>query len=103
MKTISLLNRHLIIPADIAQKFVEKENHVLVVYYAQHKKLMLAPASDAIFKQLHKTSMLMVKEKNLAGDKSVSLEEILIDHDLDDEDRPLDYTWDATNIIQVYL
>jgi hypothetical protein len=29
----------------------------------------------------------MLKEKNLKGDKSVSIQEIVIDHDIDDQDR----------------
>lgn len=103
METIQLLNRHLIIPAKISQSFLGNQSHIHMVYYPQHKKLMLAPASDALFKQLHKTTMQMVKDKNMAGDKSISLEEILIDQDLDDSNRPLDYFLDAMNIISVYI
>jgi hypothetical protein len=99
--SISLVNRHLIIPAAIAKDFVGEASHVNIVFYASRKTLMLAPTSDELFKTMHKTSMQMVKNKNLAGDKSISLEELLIDNDLDDTDRIMQHKLDEMNILQV--
>lgn len=84
-----LINRHLIIDAETATALFPEATHVNMVYYANNKTLLLAHTQDELFKSLHKTSMQMVKNKNLRGDKSVSLEELLIDHDLDDQDRHL--------------
>jgi hypothetical protein len=100
---ITLTNRHLIIPAEIAAGFTGDNPHVNMVYYAQRQTLLMAPATDELFKSLHKTSMQMVKNKNLAGDKSISLEEMLIDNELDDTDRPLEFHLDGMNILQVFF
>lgn len=103
METVALLNRHLLIGAELAKSFLADSTHINMVYYAQRHTLMLAPAADELFKGLHKTSMQMVKNKNLVGDKTISLEELLIDNELNDMDRPLDYKLDAMNIMQVFL
>ncbi len=103
MNNISLTNRHLFIPALIAQDFLADSSHVHVVFYPQRQVLLLAPSSDELFKGLHKTSMQMVKTKNLTGDKSISLEEILLDHEIDESDRLLSYQLDAMNIMQVFF
>jgi hypothetical protein len=103
MADIKLSNRHLIIPAEIALPFLGDNSHVNMVHYAQRGALLLAPATDALFKGLHKTSMQMIKNKNLAGDKSISLEEMLIDNDIDDADRILSHKLDEMNIMQVYF
>jgi hypothetical protein len=34
----------------------------------------------------------MLKNRNLAGDKSLSLQEVIIDNNLDGSDRPLEFT-----------
>jgi glycerate kinase len=103
MNEVKLNNRHLIILADIAIPFLGENSHVNMVYYPQKQTLLLAPATDELFKGLHKTSMQMIKNKNLTGDKSISLEEMLIDNEIDDANRPLTYKLDQMNIMQVYL
>jgi hypothetical protein len=103
MPEVKLSNRHLIIPAEIALPFLADNSHVNMVYYAQRGALLLAPANDELFKGLHKTSMQMIKNKNIAGDKSISLEEMLIDNDIEDTDRKLNHKLDEMNIMQVYL
>lgn len=65
---------------------------------------MMADSRDEIFKGLHKTAMQMLKDRNLRGDKSVSLEETLIDHDIDDSDRVLVHKADAVmGILTIHL
>lgn len=91
-----LINRHLIIDAQTAATLFPEATHVNMVYYANSRTLLLAATQDELFKSLHKTTMQMVKNKNIRGDKSISLEELLIDQDLDDLDRPLPGKVDAT-------
>jgi hypothetical protein len=44
----------------------------------------------------------MLKEKNLQGDKSISIHEILIDQELDESDRELSFS-EAEGIIKINL
>ncbi len=86
---VMLRNRHLVVAAEIAADAFGDVAQVYIVYYANQKALLLAPMDDEIFPTVHKPALQMLKKRNLQGDKSVSLEEILIDNDLDDTDRPL--------------
>ena len=64
----------------------------------------MASSTDALFKGLHKTSMVMLKLKNGKGDKSITIQEIMIDHDIDPSDRDLDFKADAIlKVISIYL
>jgi hypothetical protein len=66
------------------------------VYYTNRNALLIAASSDDLFKSLHKTSMSMLKHKNGKGDRSFSIQEVLIDNDLNAEDRDLAYIADDT-------
>ena len=88
---VRLRRSHLWLSAEIAENAFSGERQVYCVYYPQRGTLLLAPMSDDAFKTLHECSLVMLKDRNLAGDKSLSLQEIVIDNDLDDTDRPLPY------------
>ncbi|MBW0162424.1 MAG: hypothetical protein HYI21_08480 [Sediminibacterium sp. Gen4] len=91
---ITLTNRHLIISNEIVESIFGFSSQVNWVYYDVKKILMIASQHDDIFKGLHKTSMSMLKFKNSKGDRSISLEEMLIDNELDSSDRSLEFNAD---------
>lgn len=99
------LNRqHLWLSAELAERVFKGERQVYTVYYPQRKTLLLAPMSDDAFKALHECSLVMLKDRNLQGDKSLSLQEVIIDNDLNDQDRALKYsTKDGLQLLQVML
>ena len=86
------LRQHLWLSASIAENAFANERQVYVVYYPKRKSLLLAPMADNAFKQLHECALVMLNDRNLAGDKSLSLQEIIFDNDLDATDRPLAFT-----------
>ena len=86
---VQLRRQHLILEASVAQNAFGDERQVYAVYYDNLGMLILAPMSDDMFKQAHECALLMLKDKNLKGDKSISLQEIIIDNELDDTDREL--------------
>lgn len=91
MSAVQLKNRHLLIAAEIAQKVFGDAPQVFIVYYPQQKALLLAPSDDELFPTIHSPAQQMLKTRNLIGDRSLSLEEILIDNELEDSDRPLPF------------
>jgi hypothetical protein len=103
MGDLKLINRHLIIANELSSHLFEQAAHVNMVFYPAKKVLMMAATEDEIFKGLHKTSMQMLKLKNMQGDKSISLEELLIDQELNDADRILEYHFDAMKILQIFF
>ncbi len=104
MSEVKLRNRHLFLSGGLAADAFGDATQVYVVYYAQNHALLLAPSDDALFPTMHKAGMQMLKTRNLQGDRSISLEEILIDHDLDDSDRDLPYTYQSgLRILHIHL
>ncbi len=100
---VRLKRGHLWMPAKVAEEAFGQDRQVYAVYYPAKQSLLLAPHSDKDFGQLHKCSLLMLKDRSLAGDKSISLQEIIIDHELSDQDRDLDYNGGPGLPLQVKL
>lgn len=88
---ISLKSSHLLIDHEIANEVFGSDLNAMVVYYSNRRSLMVAAKSDELFKSLHKANQHMLKDRNLKGDKSIALHEMLIDHEIDDTDRGLVY------------
>ncbi len=91
MSKVKLKTSHLYIDSDLAAAAFGETAQVYVVYYKNNNSLLLAPMNDEFFPKLHKAGLLMLKSRNLQGDKTIALHEILIDNDLDDENRDLAY------------
>ncbi len=101
---VRLKSSHLLIDHEVATEIFGDDQNVHVVYYPERHTLMVAPKSDELFKKLHKANQHMLKARNLKGDKTIALHEMLIDHDLDDTDRDLAYdTQTDLSILNVKL
>ncbi len=95
---------HICIKKNIAEKIFGKETVVLSVYYAKDNSFMAAPASEELFKNLHKSSQQMLKSKNAAGDKSISIQELALDNDINEQDRNLEFaTEESLHILKIKL
>lgn len=86
---VKLRTQHLWISGDIATSVFGESPQVHVVYYPERHSLLLAPMDDEVFPTIHKTALHMLKLRNAAGDKTISLQEIIIDNDIDDTERDL--------------
>lgn len=101
---VQLKNLHLLLEASLASQLFASHHHVDAVFYASNKTLLLAPENDSLFRKLHKTQSYLIKDKNLKGDKCISLEELLIDFGLDSSDRVLQFKMDINlGILNVYF
>ena len=98
-----LKNGHIIIPAAIVKKWLDKDNHVNMVYYPERSQLLVAAKSKTFFEKMHKTKWMVLKYKNLSGDKTLYVREILIDNDLDEADRSLSFEIKNTGIVTIAL
>lgn len=88
---IRLQSSHLVIDQELVTEAFGSDLNVYLVYYPLRRTMMLAPVSDEVFKSLHKAGQRMLKDRNLRGDKTIALHELLIDNQLDDTDRDLEY------------
>jgi hypothetical protein len=100
---MKLQNGHIIIPSEIVQDILENEVQISWVYYPDRNTLLIAGKSKIFFEKLHKTDWQTLKDKNLKGDKSLFIRAILIDNDLDDTDRDLDFEIKNSGIISINL
>ena len=101
---VQLKASHLWIHHEVVEEVFGKDLNVYITYYSERRSLMLAPVSDEIFKKLHKAGQQMLKNRNLQGDKTIALHEILIDNQIDETDRNLDYTWQkGLGILKIQL
>lgn len=101
---IGLKSSHLLIDHQVAASIFGDALNVNVVYYADRQTLMIAPQSEALFKKLHKAKQYMLKDRNAKGDKTIALHELLIDHEISNEDRNLEFDLqEALNILSVKL
>jgi hypothetical protein len=100
---MKLQNGHIIIPAEVVKTVLENEQQISWVYYPDRKTLLIAGKSKVFFEKLHKTDWQTLKDKNIQGDKSLFVRSILIDHDLDDTDRELNFELKNTGIITIDL
>jgi len=92
---VSLKASHIYLDADIVQKLFAGEVHVYVAYDPAKSLLLITPIDNQIFLALYKPVQVLLKDRNLKGDKTIALHEILIDHKLDDQDRALEYACDV--------
>jgi len=89
--SVKLRTQHLWISGELSDAAFGAAPQVYVIYYPKQRSLLLAPMDDEIFPTLHKAGLQMLKSRNLQGDKTISLQEIIIDNDLDDTERDLVY------------
>ena len=103
MTTVSLRNSNLLIEAGIARTAFGDDFQISLVYYPDRQTLLVAGKSKAFFEKLHQTNWLLLKDRNLLGDKSIKIRELLLDNDLDDTDRDLAYELKTTGILSIML
>lgn len=104
MDPIALKSSHLYIPGEVVSQVFGEEPRVYLAYQPDRSTLLAAPASSQWFSKMHQPSQHMLKVRNLQGDKTIALHEILIDNDLDNQDRELDYSiQESTKILKITL
>ena len=102
MSNLLLKSQHLIFLQPVAEKWFKDETHLFIKYNQEGHLLLVTPATNFEFKIAHKAGQHLLKNKNLNGDKSVAIHEILIDNELDETDRPLTFI-EEEGIIKINL
>ncbi|MEM7549942.1 MAG: hypothetical protein AAF363_09710 [Bacteroidota bacterium] len=91
MNGINLKSSHLIVSPSVSGPIFQDENSVYICYKKEQDVLLVSPSSNSWFPKLHESKEYLVKDKDLKGTKSIAIMDILIDHELDSEDRPLSF------------
>jgi hypothetical protein len=95
---------HLYIDAEVAKAVFGEDERVNLIYYPDRNDLLICGVSQSFFTKLHKdTSQHLLKNRNLNGDKTLALHELLIDNEIEDTDRELVFEIKNTGILMVKL
>ncbi len=101
---VALQDGHLIIGCAIAQRAFGNTLTALLTYYPQRRTLLLARVSDEVFKTIHKAQQGLLKVRNSRGDLALSIQAILVDHQIDETNRSLPYELrEGSGILMVTL
>jgi hypothetical protein len=101
---VYLESAHLCIKKNISERIFGEGTVVLTVYYPQEHSFMVSPSGEDFFRKIHKAKQQMLKSKNLFGDKSISIQELILDEGIDETNRELEFVLEETlKILKVKL
>lgn len=104
MRGIYLKSSHLCFDVEIRRFIGSEQQNVFLAYYKDKGYLLMSPVSNAFFPKLHPSTQHIIKAKSLSGAHSIALHELLIDHQIAEQDRQLDFELiEKTKVIKVYL
>ena len=99
---VTLKSSHVYIDAALVEKIFQSIHYAYITYVAEQNKLLITPVSSQWFVKMHKPTQFLLKSRNLKGDRTLAIREILIDNDLDKSDRELQYeVVEKTNLIKI--
>jgi len=105
MSKVALKSSHIYIDSELVQTLFETIHYAYVEYVAERNTLMITPVSSQWFiKMYEKPTQFLLKDRNLKGDKTLSIREILIDNNIDDSNRDLEFeVIEKTKLIKVKM
>ena len=104
MSEIVLRSSHLYLKKEIAQSFFGEESLAYISYSKEQNKLFLSPVKSQWFTKLFRAYQILLKNRDMRGDKTLAIHEIIIDNELDYSDRTLKYEIiEKTQLIKIAL
>ena len=104
MSKVVLKSSHIYLEHDLVETIFQNIHYAYVTYVKQQQRLLITPVSSQWFVKMYKPTQFLLKSRNLKGDKTLAIREILIDNDLETTDRELDFEIvKKTNLIKVNL
>lgn len=101
---VILKSSHVYLSAALVEQIFQSIHYAYVTYVAAQKQMLITPVSSQWFVKMHKPTQFLLKSRNLKGDRTLAIREILIDNDLDTTDRVLDYEIvEKTNLIKITM
>lgn len=101
---VYLKTSHIYLDHELVQAVFGDIPYAYAAYVKEQKALLITPVTSQWFVKMHKPTQFLLKSRNLKGDKTLAIRELLIDHDLDVTDRELAYeVVSKTKLIKINL
>ncbi|NRB60740.1 MAG: hypothetical protein HRU50_12480 [Winogradskyella sp.] len=101
---VALKASHIQLDNSIVSKVFQNIHYAYVAYAKAQNRLLITPVSSKWFVKMYEPTQFLLKDKNLKGDKSIAVREILIDNNIEQQDRPLNFeVVEKTNLIKIQL
>ncbi len=101
---VSLKSSHVYLDSELVETVFQNIHYAYVTYVKAQKRLLITPVSSQWFVKLYEPTQFLLKSRNLKGDRTLAIREILIDNDLDMTDRALNFEIvERTNLIKIAL
>lgn len=102
---IRLKSSHIYLESDLVEQVFGSIHYAFATYNVEQQKLLITPVSSNWFAKMYDDSaQFLLKDRNLKGDKTLAIRQILIDNDLDGSDRELNYELvERTKLLKIEL
>lgn len=101
---ITLKTSHIYLDNELIEPIFGEIHYAYVTYVEEQGNILITPVSSQWFVKMYKPTQFLLKSRNLKGDKTLAIREILIDNDLDTTDRDLEYEIiEKTSLIKVCI
>lgn len=101
---VALKSSHIFLDSELVETVFQNIHYAYVTYVKTQERLLITPVSSQWFVKMHEPTQFLLKSRNLKGDRTLAIREILIDNDLDMTDRALDFeVIEKTNLIKVTI
>ncbi len=104
MTKISLKSSHIYLENDLVETIFDTIHYAYVKYLPDQNRLLITPVSSQWFVKMYEPTQFLLKSRNLKGDKTLAIREILIDNDIEMDDRDLEFEIiEKTKLIKIKL
>ena len=97
-------SNHICLSGEVMGKMGKDIQNVFLVFQPETSTLLLSPVSNTFFPKLYSATQHLLKDKNLQGTKSLAIHELLIDHEVPNQNRELQYeVLNKHKLLKIYL
>ena len=91
MSKVELKSSHIYLGNELVESVFNNINYAYVTYLEKQSRILITPVSSQWFVKMYEPKQFLLKSRNLNGDKTIAIREILLDNDLDMTNRSLNF------------
>jgi hypothetical protein len=101
---VRLKSSHIYLKGSLVETIFDHINYAYVTYVKDQGNILITPITSTWFVKMYKPKQFLLKTRNLEGDKTLAVRELLIDNELDSKDRDLSHeVIPSTKLIKIHI